>query len=773
MKTVKVSLIERLRITWVIAHKDLREAIKNKNTLTVIASALFIVVLYRLLPGLSSSAHAPELIVYDPGASQIVAQVEDGSAFLMLSFPNQESMKQRVAASETPYLGLDIPANFDELAAAGQAQELQGYVIYWASAQKVAQIRQAAEAELTRLAGAPVRIKPELTAIYPSPENNTLGNWAALTLVFALMMISIQLIPNLMLEEKNSHTLDALLVSPASPWELAAGKAIAGLIYSLLASAVIVVVFYASLLHFVPILLAIVLGGLFMAFVGLWTGLKVESRGQLSIFVIGLMTVLLIPAVAYMISDLFTANLGQVLRWLPGTLVYRLAQAAFGQQLRWDIVLLDAIALLAWTVLVGAGLVLQIQRLDRSPFWKGSTLPGRHSNGAAAGESGSVVLPIAQEIPGEVQFAWKSAETVSGKPQSLRILGFIAAKDLREALHNKIVVAILLTSLLMVLLNSSIPLLLKIRPSSMILVVDEGNSSVLNELKANIAITIRQAGNQQKMEEALANSMQDSLGLALPADFDQRLATGETVSLAGFASHWVDRVKLAEILAALNGELSRISTGQVALEPQIQRIYPGEGLSAGQPFMIGLITVFQLLVMGIALTPVLFVEEKETHTLEALLASPARPAQIVGGKAVVGVVYGLLASAVVVSLNSYLFVRWDIVVLALFASLAFSVALGLLIGVHCENPATLGIWGGMLMLLLTATTLASAFRSEAYPAWLSGVLRWLPGNAMLQLLSAGMRPAPDLWNVVMFASLLLVLAALLLGLTIRKVRSWR
>ncbi len=92
MKTVKPTFLERLRITWVIARKDLREAVRNKNTLTVIAAAFFIVVLYRVLPGLSSGIHAPELIVYDPGASQIVARMENSAAFYLVQYPVEERM---------------------------------------------------------------------------------------------------------------------------------------------------------------------------------------------------------------------------------------------------------------------------------------------------------------------------------------------------------------------------------------------------------------------------------------------------------------------------------------------------------------------------------------------------------------------------------------------------------------------------------------------------------------------------------------------------------
>jgi ABC-type Na+ efflux pump permease subunit len=651
MKTVNFPIIERLRITWVIAIKDMREAVKNKNTLTVIAAAFFIVAVYRLVPDLTSDTHAPELIVYAQGASRILAQVEAGDAFYLASYPEKENMLSRVAASEAPYLGLEIPRNFDELVAAGHAQELQGYTIYWASAQKSAQIRQAAEAELTRLAGVPVRVKQELVRVYPEIGENSLGNWAALALVFVLMMISIQLIPNLMLEEKNARTLDALLVSPVSAWELAGGKAIAGMFYLLLAAAVTVMVFYASLLYLMPALLAILLGGLFMVLVGLWTGLKVESRGQLSIVVLGLIGVLFLPVLVYQLSDLFAGGLGEAVRWLPGNLVYRLVQAAFARPVLWGGVAADVAGLLAWTLVAGAGLIWQIRRLDRV---QGS---------AQKAEKQTLEAPVIRTMMPEISVTWKPDRAVQVKPQPLHIFGVIALKDLREALKNKVILSILLTSLLLVVVNSGLPLLL-------------GASSGL--------------------------------------DF-----------------------------------------------------------STEQPSMIGILTVIQLMVMGIALTPVLFVEEKETHTLEALLASPARPAQIVGGKAVVGVVYGLLAVALILLFNGYLFVRWDLVILALLASLAFSVALGLFLGACCENPATLGLWGGVLVFFLIATTLASAFESASYPAWLSAVLRWLPGNAMLQLLTASMSSAPDLWHVVMYAGLLLMLAALLLGLTIRKAGSWR
>jgi len=489
MKTMQANFLKRIRITWVIASKDIREAIKNKNTLSVIGAALFIVVIYRLIPGLTSGLHAPELIVYDAGQSQLVSQLEKSPAFELFDYPTRVQMEARVAGSETPYLGLVIPPDFDQKTSAGQAPELQAYAVYWTSPQKAAEIRSYTETELTRLAGTPVRINPELTHVYPEAKENSLGNWAALSLVFVTMSIAIQLIPNLMIEEKNSHTLDALLVSPADAWEFAAGKAIAGLFYVLIGAAVILLSYFALVLHIWPFILAAGLGGLFMVLVGLWVGLKVESRGQLGMFVVILVIPLFLPVIIYQLSDLFSGNIGQVLSWLPSNLMYSLVQTAFGKVPLPSSVLRDSFILFCWVLLAGTGLVWKIKRMDRSLGW--NVLAGQKQ--PATGERNSASMPVPSsslkttlngittdpDLTAVSSFDWKPNKNLADHPNPLQIMSAIALKDLREAMHNKIVLAILLTSLMMVVVNSVLPLLFKFRPSSVILVVDQGNSSVI------------------------------------------------------------------------------------------------------------------------------------------------------------------------------------------------------------------------------------------------------------------------------------------------------
>jgi ABC-2 type transport system permease protein len=751
--------LKRMRITWVIAVKDMREAIKNKSALVVIGTAFFVVVIYRLMPGLTANLHAPELILSDPGKSQIVEQLETSPAFYVVSYPDQARMERRVAASEAPYLGLVIPADFDQKSAAKVSQNLQGYTIYWTSAARATELRLAAEAELTRLAGAPVHILPELTLIYPTASDNALGNWAALTIVLTLMIISIQLIPNLMLEEKNTHTLDALLISPASTWELAGGKAIAGLFYALLASVVIIVFFLSQILHLIPVLLAIGIGALFMVSVGLWIGLRVESRGQLSILVLIMVIFLFIPVVVGMISDLLPGGLVQVVSWLPSSAMSRLVQAGFGNPLQPASLITDTLVLLAWWLLAGAILIWQLQRMDRRIGWEAQGIRRKPE-----------IEPAPAPAPQTASLTWKPGIPERSLSNAFQILIALAVKDLREALHNKIVLGILFTSLLMVVFNSALPLLLRNQAANLVFVVDEGNSALLTDLKNQSSLVVRQVNNLDQLEAAMNSSMQNSLGVILPADLDRRLANSESVLLSSYSLHWANQGKLKALALAFE-QASAPDKGRVLVDTNFNIVYPDESTS-GQPLMIGMFLVFIFLLTGTTLTPVLFVEEKENHTLAALLVSPARPQQIVVGKALVGFVFGLLASSFFLVVNAYLIVHWWTFLVTILACLVFTVTLGLLLGAYCENPATLALWETVIMLFFMVTLFVSVFKVSGIPAWLSGLLQWLPGSAMLQLFNFSMTAIPEQWRMFANAGLLIALGAIFFLLTIWKVKSW-
>ena len=135
----------------------------------------------------------------------------------------------------------------------------------------------------------------------------------------------------------------------------------------------------------------------------------------------------------------------------------------------------------------------------------------------------------------------------------------------------------------------------------------------------------------------------------------------------------------------------------------------------------------------------------------------------------------MIAGVVVLAVNYYLVVNWAVVLLAVLLITFFAVAIGLLVGVISNNPTNVGLWGFLALLLLVAMTVAYFYVNPAWPEFVRGVLTWLPGSLMIQLVRyslAGSVPMDQLWisslALVGMAGTLLAAAGLLIPRTVNR-----
>ena len=70
------------------------------------------------------------------------------------------------------------------------------------------------------------------------------------------------------------------------------------------------------------------------------------------------------------------------------------------------------------------------------------------------------------------------------KTNSLRIIGAIASKDIVDGIKNRTILIIIGGLLFFVLINMSLPLLLKARQETRIVVYDAGESALLTQVGA-------------------------------------------------------------------------------------------------------------------------------------------------------------------------------------------------------------------------------------------------------------------------------------------------
>lgn len=318
-------LSSNLRIIWAIAAKDIGDALKNRVIWSTIVMVLLVVALYKALPIITGLAHLPEVDVYDAGQSALAAYLENSPNLEVRQVPSQENMVRFVAMEGMPALGLVIPAGFDEMLAGGEPIELDGYVQYWVSPQAAETLKMQVEQEIAALTGQVVHINLEGHRLYPSLDSMGPHSWAALAIVVMLTLLGLGLTPQLMFEEKRTHTLDALLASPARSGHVVAGKAIAGMVYCLIGAAVVFAFNAALIVQWGFAILAAALGALLAVAIGLLFGITLQTPQSLRMWTMALIVPLFVlpVTVSFMSMDLPVA-VNAAVRWFPSVGLSRL-----------------------------------------------------------------------------------------------------------------------------------------------------------------------------------------------------------------------------------------------------------------------------------------------------------------------------------------------------------------------------------------------------------------------------------------------------------------
>jgi ABC-2 type transport system permease protein len=166
-----------------------------------------------------------------------------------------------------------------------------------------------------------------------------------------------------------------------------------------------------------------------------------------------------------------------------------------------------------------------------------------------------------------------------------------------------------------------------------------------------------------------------------------------------------------------------------------------------------MLLVLALVMSGTFAVPTLLVEEKEKHTLDVLLVSPASAVDVVVGKGLVGLVYCALASLALIVLNRGWQGAWPLTFLGILIGSAFAVLVGLLIGGLFRTMSQVNTWSSLVMLVLILPTWFT-LASDASP--IATVIRLIPTFYLAEAL--GLSLAGN-WSVGRIAADLAIVAA--------------
>lgn len=325
----KASLRDNLNIIWTIASKDIYDALKNRVVITMIFMLSVMLLVPKMLPLIFEQ---PQIIlpVYDLDNSSLVFEKFDDTGINVQKVHSDQELRTVLCGGMYPQIGLQLSVGFDQLLTAGTPIELQGFVC-WSKRYQVSELQPKLEEILSQSLGQSVKIRLEGNIVYPPLEGVLFLSMATINSVLLILMMGVFLVPTLLHEEKETKTMQALLVSPASIGQVVIGKALAGSFYILVTAVVIFTISWVEVIHWDMAILFVVSGGIFSVALGLVLGSFFEKQQDMIGWMSALILLMIGSILVKMLNIELPAFLQSLLPWTPSVALAELCSAAYSE----------------------------------------------------------------------------------------------------------------------------------------------------------------------------------------------------------------------------------------------------------------------------------------------------------------------------------------------------------------------------------------------------------------------------------------------------------
>jgi len=360
--------IANLRIIWIIARKDLVDAVKNQLLFLSLLMPIFLWLLFRLVFSDMSGMGTMKIAVHDDANSRLVTELRNMPGVTLSELETEQQVINLV--KKQSYSGLVIPAGFDEALARNQNPLLTVYINSRSGGGGIQAFQTLIDQQLWKLAGhdsLPAQIRLVDTA---GSKSGLFGGginmnsfMSVMLLVLSIVGIGVFVVPSLLVEEKEKQTLKYLLVSPAGPVEVVAGKALVGLAACLVIVGSMMILNKSWTGNWPVTLLALILGSLFAILVGLAMGGFFKTIAQVNTWSSVLLIFLLLPTwVAVMpLPDPF----GLIVRLVPSYYLVDLLNQSMAGNATFGSVWSSLTVLAVCTVFAFSMVVWTVKREDR------------------------------------------------------------------------------------------------------------------------------------------------------------------------------------------------------------------------------------------------------------------------------------------------------------------------------------------------------------------------------------------------------------------------
>jgi ABC-2 type transport system permease protein len=266
----------------------------------------------------------------------------------------------------------------------------------------------------------------------------------------------------------------------------------------------------------------------------------------------------------------------------------------------------------------------------------------------------------------------------------------------------------------------------------------------------------------------------------IPADFTRRLLRGERPALlveadatdpssTGTAIAALREVVTSSAARDLDGPLAALAPGPAPFEVRLHKLYNPEGITQRNivPGLMGVIlTMMMVMMTGLAIT-----RERERGTMENLLATPARPIEVMTGKILPYIAIGFIQVTIILIAARLLFgVPFEGSLVTLYAVALLHIAANLAVGITMSSLAANQLQAVQLTFFYFLPNILLSgfmFPFQGMPAWARWVGNVLPMSWFNRMVRGIMLKGvgwvdlwPNAWPVLVFTGCVMTIAML-------------
>jgi len=289
-----------LRIVWQVLKKDLRLGPRSPILLWAVVFPVVGTFVVQIVFG-SLFAPQPRLGIIDEGQSQVAVEMATVDGIELRTIGSEEQLTQLVADNDLD-AGLVLPAGFDDQVRAGEQPPLQFFVGGESLASNRLILAVTTLDAVRAVEGSTPPVDVEIVAT-GDPLLPMSSRMMPLLVLFALLIAGVFVPAFSIVQERESGTMTALLVSPARGVDVLAAKAAMGLVLAFLMTLVTLWLNDALGAQPAALLLSVAVGALMLAEVGLLFGGGAKDSKTLFALMKSVGILLFAPVIFYIFPD--------------------------------------------------------------------------------------------------------------------------------------------------------------------------------------------------------------------------------------------------------------------------------------------------------------------------------------------------------------------------------------------------------------------------------------------------------------------------------------